>query len=161
MVFHTLHVRSYEPVMNLSPLLLKAQLVSGNIWARRILNKKKSLLEMSSPSLLLFGDIFSSSLWMSWISCDLLLLLRSPSFEMILSARELTSVDRSRSNKSITFVFLDLSLSSYSRMIPLLNAMVMWRYRMKRYFVIKWVSSIKSAFTKHLIACTLCGEIRN
>ena len=40
MVFQTLHVRSYEPVMNLSPDLLKAQFVSGNMCARRILNRK-------------------------------------------------------------------------------------------------------------------------
>lgn len=32
----TLHVRSYDPVMNLSPDLLKAQFVSGRMWARRI-----------------------------------------------------------------------------------------------------------------------------
>ena len=37
-VSHTLQVRSYEPVMNLSPALLKAQFVSGSKWALKTLN---------------------------------------------------------------------------------------------------------------------------
>ena len=36
------------PVMNLSPDLLKAQLVNGNMCARKILNRKKSLLSLLS-----------------------------------------------------------------------------------------------------------------
>merc|ERR1719352_2285765 len=38
-VSHTRQVRSYEPVINLEPDLLKAQLVSGKMCARKILNK--------------------------------------------------------------------------------------------------------------------------
>ena len=63
LVSQTLHVLSYEPVMNLSPDLLNAQLVRGSKWA---LNTLKSANFYSW-----FSCCFSMSFSMSFLSWGL------------------------------------------------------------------------------------------
>lgn len=93
-VLHTLQVLSYDPVINIEPLLLKAQLVSGRTWALRTLSRTNSRRFRSC------SFCFSTSFKISPRKCFLLFSVNKGSLCMICATRASTSVPGLKSNKS-------------------------------------------------------------
>jgi hypothetical protein len=110
--------------MNLSPFLLKAQLVSGRTWALRVLNNLKSCSFFSSIfeiSSLLENAYFELDFSIG-LSCSRLLLALSGLFRSLAHPHpfyictHLYSEDRF--SRSIDFVSISPLLRTYSRRIP-------------------------------------------
>ena len=137
----TLHVRSYDPVINLSPDLLKAQFVSGNRWALSTLKRPnyccmfsicfsisstfKNIREACLNSLTV-NQLFQ--LWFStfgdqWFFQENLIdqtvdVSTKKTNQRLDNLKNILTYVGVRFNKSIDFVSISPFLFKYSNMIP-------------------------------------------